>query len=90
MARYGGDEFAALLPQTDATAARIVAERVCKTLEHSKIGSDGVTLSIGVAEYPIDGNDAEALVFSADNALYVAKEGGRNRVVLARDIVDEK
>ena len=86
VARYGGDEFAALLPQTGATAGRIVAERICKAVECQDFGTLGITISIGLAELPIDGTDAKTLVTTADCALYAAKGAGRNRVVLATEI----
>jgi diguanylate cyclase (GGDEF)-like protein len=85
VSRYGGEEFTALLPQTDARHGRVVAERIRAAVERDQSAQRQVTISIGAAEFPIDGADAETLIAAADNALYVAKEQGRNRVVLSED-----
>lgn len=87
VARYGGEEFAALLPQTDAKHGRIVAERVREAVQRHRFAHRTVTLSIGAAEFPVDGGEAEKLIVSADQALYSAKRGGRNRVVFIADIL---
>jgi diguanylate cyclase (GGDEF)-like protein len=85
-ARYGGEEFIVLAPETDAEHARLYAEalrqRVEKTRFEAREPGDSVslTLSIGVATFPQDGKDAEALIGQADKALYRAKAGGRNRI----------
>ncbi len=76
--RYGGDEFAVLLPDTNSVTARIVAERVRRDVEALKIavggGADaGVTVSIGIASCPANGASYDGLVASADAALYQAK-----------------
>ncbi|HYC59126.1 MAG TPA: diguanylate cyclase [Thermoanaerobaculia bacterium] len=77
VARYGGEEFVVLLPETDATKARDVAEALRKKIE--ELGT--ITASIGVAtEVASRDNTPEALVKRADEALYEAKRGGRNRV----------
>ena len=83
--RYGGDEFAILLPERDFAAARGVAERVRQGVEGLKIPLEGggnvaVTVSVGIAICPDDGASAQKLVAAADAALYEAKRGGRNRV----------
>ncbi|TVQ77934.1 MAG: GGDEF domain-containing protein [Bradymonadales bacterium] len=87
LARYGGEEFIVLLPQTEEAGARVVAESLRKLVESLKIESGGealkrsVTVSIGVASWtPQKGDRPELLVQAADDALYRAKEGGRNRV----------
>jgi diguanylate cyclase (GGDEF)-like protein len=80
-ARYGGEEFMVLLPDTSAAAAAEVAERIRERVGlPSRLGRR-VTVSIGVAEYPLHGDSPAALVASADAALYQAKAAGRNRVV---------
>ena len=83
--RYGGEEFAVLLPERDFAAARGVAERVRQGVEGLKIPLEGggkvaVTVSVGIAICPDDGASAQKLVAAADAALYEAKRGGRNRV----------
>ena len=84
LARYGGDEFTAILPETDAQGAMIVAERVrSAVLEHpfaSEVGTIPVTVSIGVASHPPI-TDRNTLLRTADDALYVGKRAGKNQVV---------
>ena len=94
LARFGGDEFVAMLPETGAKAARDVAERVRLAVENarSNAGSASIqsSVSIGIATYPGDGRILETLMENADAALYRAKTSGRNRVVefSKRDEVD--
>ena len=86
VARYGGEEFALLLPETDAAGAFVVAEKIREALEAHLFGdAEGVrcctlTVSIGVATYPTYAYDKESLLREADDALYRAKNGGKNRV----------
>lgn len=79
--RYGGDEFVVILPDTAAQEARIAAERIRKAIETTVIPFEGdslsVTCSIGVARIGV-GDDVMKLVRRADEALYKAKEAGRN------------
>lgn len=85
-ARYGGDEFSVILPETSKTAGGIVAERIRSAIEkhpfpHRQSQLLGrVTVSIGVATYPEDAGAADELVEAADRFLYQAKADGRNRV----------
>lgn len=83
-ARYGGEEFAVIVPQVDPPALLAIAERVRASVEALPAPADGspVTISIGAALFPFDGLTAEALFEVADQRLYAAKEGGRNRVVI--------
>ena len=83
--RYGGEELAVILPETDAEGAHTVAERIRATVEESITTTPQgdmvrVTVSIGLATFPRDGDTAAGLVHSADSALYVAKQEGRNLV----------
>jgi diguanylate cyclase (GGDEF)-like protein len=84
-ARYGGDEFVALLPETDPTGGWVLAEKIRLTVAEQ--GMPGVeptpTVSVGVVSYPADGRSADALLVSADRAMYASKRGGKNRVARA-------
>lgn len=84
-ARYGGDEFVALLPETDPTGGWVVAEKIrLMVAEQGMPGVDpGPTVSVGVVSYPADGRSADALLVSADRAMYASKRGGKNRVARA-------
>jgi diguanylate cyclase (GGDEF)-like protein len=88
-ARYGGEEFIFLLPETDAASGAQTAERIRSQVAKEEFGSDEkpivVTVSVGVAAYPDNGDDPESVLRYADDALYKAKEYGRNQVVLAGD-----
>jgi diguanylate cyclase (GGDEF)-like protein len=83
-ARYGGDEFAAILLNTSAEGAVTVAERIREGLQTS-MEQKGImlTCSIGIACWRVDGIKRETLIEAADKALYAAKAAGRNRVLLA-------
>ena len=86
VARYGGDEFVLVLRGADTRAAVAVAERIRRTVAGQAVMMDGkavsnLSLSLGIAVFPRDGESREALVQAADQALYVAKRTGRNRVV---------
>jgi two-component system, cell cycle response regulator len=86
LARYGGEEFAILLPRTPLAGALTVAERVWRELGVLQTGPQRtlrVTASLGVSTFPHHAvNSAEMLVRSADQALYRAKDEGRNRICL--------
>ncbi|OXM84300.1 sensor domain-containing diguanylate cyclase [Paenibacillus rigui] len=82
--RFGGEEFVVLLPHSTLTAASVVAERIRLHMEqNSSPGVGMITVSLGVAHYPSQASNAEALFHLADQALYKAKETGRNRTVVA-------
>ncbi len=88
LARYGGDEFVAVLPSVDAAQAMDLAERLRQTVEDLDLAHETshglrhvITISVGVATAALTkGGSAEALLAAADKALYLAKERGRNRV----------
>ncbi len=86
-ARYGGEEFAVILPETDEKAAAVVAEKIRKLVEETPIPNEDqqpnqkLTVSIGVATFPVDARSEDELVEVADRRLYMAKDLGRNRVV---------
>jgi len=82
-ARYGGDEFVVLLPETGTQGARDFAERIRRTVEARgfEISEQTIqtTVSLGVATYPDDGADLAILLDKADKAMYRSQQGGRNR-----------
>ena len=90
-ARLGGDEFAILLPETLASGAEVVAERLRNILAAKPVTVNGadvtVTMSIGIADFNAGSiEEAEELVVLADRAMYGAKQGGRNRFAQAHDL----
>jgi len=83
VAKYGGDEFTVILPQTLRAGAVSVAERLRSSVAaHSfPLAAAGtITVSVGIASYPEDGDSVTALIAASDRALYAAKRAGRNRV----------
>ena len=85
-ARFGGDEFAVILPQADIAGAMIVAERLRKKISETEIPGYGfMTASFGLATFPVHASSRDTLVITADRALYESKAGGRNRVSLPPD-----
>ena len=84
-ARYGGDEFIVLLPETPPKGALDVAERIRNAIASRPLAVNGehisATVSVGIACYPEDGRTLDALAARADRALYLAKQEGRNRVI---------
>lgn len=94
--RYGGEEFAIILPYTKIEEAQMVAQRLRKAVEKtkidiSKVSTDinenliGVTISLGISEYK-NGDNEKILLQKADKALYKAKENGRNRAEVYEEV----
>src|SRR3989449_315861 len=83
LARFGGDTFAILLPQTDRTGAATRAEHLRGTLEQTKLGPGlrRITVSVGVAAFPEHAQDADTLIAAAATSLDAAKQAGRNRLI---------
>lgn len=97
--RYGGDEFAIILPETSPSSGMRraeqlrkkiaiegvlnVAERIRSQVQKIYTGSSRITTSIGVATFPIHGTNVEEIIQAADKALYVAKQRGKNAVMMA-------
>jgi diguanylate cyclase (GGDEF)-like protein len=83
-ARYGGDEFVVLLPETDPTGAFVLAEKIRLGVGAMALDLPGAvprpSLSIGVVNYPDDGRTADELIISADGAMYASKRSGKDRV----------
>jgi diguanylate cyclase (GGDEF)-like protein len=83
-ARYGGDEFVVLLPETDPTGAFVLAEKIRIGVNDLDLDlpeeSVRPSLSVGVVSYPDDGQTADELMISADRAMYTSKRAGKNRV----------
>ncbi len=85
VARYGGEEFVVILPMTSKTHARLVAEKLRRSVEETKVPGEEVlpggrlTISLGLAAYPEDASNPTGLIQAADAALYTAKRRGRNR-----------
>lgn len=87
-ARYGGEEFICLLSETDLHGARTTAEKILDAIRSEPFGVPGeqpltITVSIGIASYPMHGETYKSLVGAADRALYRAKQEGRDRVCTA-------
>jgi diguanylate cyclase (GGDEF)-like protein len=89
LSRWGGEEFLAILPDTDENGAHNIAERLREAVEqfYLELNSQKIktSASIGIASYPRDGDTPDFLIKAADAALYEAKKTGRNRVVAAKD-----
>ena len=80
--RYGGEEFAVILPQTGHREALLLADRIRKRVKNYFKKDIRVTLSLGVATCPVHAKSASALIKKADKALYESKSKGKNRVTL--------
>jgi response regulator RpfG family c-di-GMP phosphodiesterase len=85
--RWGGEEFAAILPETNAEGAVMLAERVRSAVAGHTFAAAGLrlTCSVGIATFPDDGENRDLLVETADHAMYAAKRLGRNQVRSSAD-----
>jgi two-component system, cell cycle response regulator len=88
VARYGGEEFVVILPETDEEGAVLAAERIRAAVRRRPFGDAGetpleVTVSVGVAVFPVHGAASTSLLQRADQALYTAKREGRDTWRLA-------
>ncbi len=87
--RYGGEELVVILPETDKAGAKVLADKLVKAIanhpfkhrEKQPLGT--ISVSMGVATFPADADDADGLVGKADKALYDAKHAGKNRAIMA-------
>jgi diguanylate cyclase (GGDEF)-like protein len=88
LARFGGEEFAVIMPQTDKDEAFLVAERIRKSIKEqipkfwSSFPKDTLTVTIGIVTYPFDGKDRKELIRNSDKALYRGKMEGKDKTVL--------
>lgn len=96
LGRFGGEEFVVLCPETSATDLPQLGERVRRAVAQVTVEVDDrtesvarPTASVGAAHFPESGSDLEAVLLAADNALFAAKDGGRNRVEILRPHADE-
>ncbi len=80
VARYGGEEFVLILPETNEAGALEAAERIRSAIEEAAWPNRPVTISVGVASMRLNTDSPAMLIAEADQAMYVSKEFGRNRV----------
>lgn len=89
LARYGGDEFVMILPELDKTQAKALAEKLCDVIKVTSVPKKrtsrrvNLTVSLGISTFPTDGHNEEELLRKADEALYRAKDLGRNAVCIS-------
>ncbi len=88
--RWGGEEFLIICPDTESEGARVLAERIIGTTSGFRLGKiSNTTLSIGITAYK-EGDTGELIITRADEALYLAKENGRNRCEVVREKASER
>jgi diguanylate cyclase (GGDEF)-like protein len=83
VARYGGEEFLIMMPETELEGGAQFAERIRKKLATERLPDGKITLSLGIAAFPMHGDTADQLIAEADAALYLAKRAGGDRVIAA-------
>ncbi len=94
--RFGGEEFLIILPETEKNTARSIAERIIARIDHLGTSDsednlrDRLTVSIGLASFPVDAKDEKDLVGKADIALYEAKREGKNKLVLFDEVFKDR
>jgi diguanylate cyclase (GGDEF)-like protein len=89
-ARFGGDEFAVILPQAGPEGALVVAERLRKRIAETEVPGFGfMTASFGLASFPTHASSRDTLVVAADRALYTSKNNGRNQVSLPAEKIGD-
>ena len=92
VARYGGDEFSVIFPETDEKAAFMIIKRLKQVIEETHfdkqeiLPGNRVTVSMGLASYPDNAKNKKNLIECADKALYAAKKRSKNILVLSSDI----
>lgn len=95
LAKYGGDEFVVIMPNSDKIGAFLGAERIREAVEHETFkGGESqpmgrVTLSLGIASYPEHGSTTRDILDKADKAMYFAKETGRNKTVIYNEELED-
>lgn len=95
VARYGGDEFSVIFPETDEKEAFMIIKRLKQVIEETHfdrqevLRGNKVTVSMGLANFPKNASDKKNLIECADKALYAAKKRGKNLLVLSSDIQNE-
>jgi diguanylate cyclase (GGDEF)-like protein len=89
LARYGGDEFVMIIPELDKQQSKSLAEKLCMVIGKTKVPRKktarkvSLTVSLGISTYPEDGRTEDELLKKADEALYHAKDLGRNAVCIS-------
>ena len=83
--RYGGEEFGVIIINSDKQSSRLTAERIRKSIAEYRFENEGakirISVSIGMSEYPMDGDDINTLIKCADDAMYIVKHQGGNAVI---------